>query len=234
MRDVCAFAAAGDAGGRFLAARRGPRELPGRRMRLLVRGRGSGPDNVKDSPSQDHRILHDNGLARDHGRKPARWQRPGAGPARRTAQRRPRRARRAAASLRTANDIRPAPSQGTADRKHVTGPPRKTGTPGTAGRPQPPASRHSNPQDGHHPCPAGLPRKPPTTLTSPKAKSSDSHRCRAGEVPDTRTSAPATYDHKAGIRRRARSHVRRLERLGYKVTIEPLDPQTSELITTAS
>jgi transposase len=42
------------------------------------------------------------------------------------------------------------------------------------------------------------------------------------------------YDHKAGIRRRARSHVRGLERLGYKVTIEPLGSQSSELITTAS
>jgi transposase len=43
------------------------------------------------------------------------------------------------------------------------------------------------------------------------------------------------YEQRAGIRRQARSHVRGLERLGYKVTIEPLtpevDPETGELIT---
>ena len=41
------------------------------------------------------------------------------------------------------------------------------------------------------------------------------------------------YEQRAGIRRQARSHVRSLERLGYKVTIEPLtpevDPETGEL-----
>jgi transposase len=43
------------------------------------------------------------------------------------------------------------------------------------------------------------------------------------------------YEQRAGTRRQARSHVRSLERLGYKVTIEPLtpevDPETGELIT---
>ena len=43
------------------------------------------------------------------------------------------------------------------------------------------------------------------------------------------------YDQRAGTRRQARSHVSSLERLGYKVTIEPLapdaDPETGELIT---
>jgi transposase len=34
------------------------------------------------------------------------------------------------------------------------------------------------------------------------------------------------YEQRADIRRQARSHVRGLERLGYKVTIEPLDPET--------
>jgi hypothetical protein len=29
----------------------------------------------------------------------------------------------------------------------------------------------------------------------------------------------------------ARNHIRAIERLGYKVTIEPLDPETGELIT---
>jgi transposase len=45
------------------------------------------------------------------------------------------------------------------------------------------------------------------------------------------------YERKADIRRRARNHVRGLERLGYKVTIEPLspDPETGELpVTKAS
>jgi hypothetical protein len=43
------------------------------------------------------------------------------------------------------------------------------------------------------------------------------------------------YEQRAGIQRQARNHVRGLERLGYKVTIEPLtpqtDPETGELIT---
>jgi len=41
------------------------------------------------------------------------------------------------------------------------------------------------------------------------------------------------YEQHADARRRARSHVRGLERLGYKVTIEPLAPETGELITSA-
>jgi transposase len=46
---------------------------------------------------------------------------------------------------------------------------------------------------------------------------------------------PGYYEQRAGTRRQARSHARALERLGYKVTIEPLtpqaDPETGELIT---
>ena len=46
---------------------------------------------------------------------------------------------------------------------------------------------------------------------------------------------PGYYEQRANTRRQARSHVRGLERLGYKVTIEPLapdaDPETGELIT---
>jgi transposase len=38
------------------------------------------------------------------------------------------------------------------------------------------------------------------------------------------------YEQRADIRRRARNHVRSLERLGYKVTIESLDPETGELL----
>ncbi|HLM90130.1 MAG TPA: IS110 family transposase [Streptosporangiaceae bacterium] len=46
---------------------------------------------------------------------------------------------------------------------------------------------------------------------------------------------PGYYEHRADTRRQARSHIRAIERLGYKVTIEPLapeaDPETGELIT---
>jgi transposase len=37
------------------------------------------------------------------------------------------------------------------------------------------------------------------------------------------------YERRANIRRQARNHVRGLERLGYKVTIEPINPATGEL-----
>jgi transposase len=40
---------------------------------------------------------------------------------------------------------------------------------------------------------------------------------------------PAYHEQRAGARRQARSHIRTLQRLGYKVTIEPLDPGTGEL-----
>ena len=33
------------------------------------------------------------------------------------------------------------------------------------------------------------------------------------------------------IRRQARNHVRGLERLGYNVTIQPINPDTGELLT---
>jgi transposase len=41
---------------------------------------------------------------------------------------------------------------------------------------------------------------------------------------------PGYYERKADIRRRARSHARALERLGYKVTIETINPETGELL----
>jgi transposase len=44
---------------------------------------------------------------------------------------------------------------------------------------------------------------------------------------------PGYYEQRAGAGRQARAHVRRLESLGYKVTIEPLDPATEELTATA-
>jgi len=40
---------------------------------------------------------------------------------------------------------------------------------------------------------------------------------------------PSYYEERAGTQRQARSHIRSLERLGYKVTIEPVDPETGEL-----
>jgi transposase len=40
---------------------------------------------------------------------------------------------------------------------------------------------------------------------------------------------PGYYEERAGTRRQARSHIRSLERLGYKVTIETVDPETGEL-----
>jgi len=42
------------------------------------------------------------------------------------------------------------------------------------------------------------------------------------------------YERRAGTRRQARNHLRSLERLGYKVTIEPIDPATGELTATPS
>ena len=37
---------------------------------------------------------------------------------------------------------------------------------------------------------------------------------------------PGYHDQRAGARRQARNHLKSLERLGYKVTIEPLNPDT--------
>ena len=45
---------------------------------------------------------------------------------------------------------------------------------------------------------------------------------------------PDYYERKADTRRRARSHVRGLERLGYKVSIEAIDPGTGELLPVAT
>ncbi len=41
------------------------------------------------------------------------------------------------------------------------------------------------------------------------------------------------YERRQDIRRRARSHVRGLERLGYKVTIQAINPDTGELLAAA-
>ena len=44
-----------------------------------------------------------------------------------------------------------------------------------------------------------------------------------------REPGPGYYDQQAGTQRQARGHIRSLERLGYKVTLEPVDPETGEL-----
>lgn len=44
---------------------------------------------------------------------------------------------------------------------------------------------------------------------------------------------PGYYEQRAGTRRQVRGHVRSLERYGYRVIIEPLDPPTSQVIATA-
>jgi transposase len=46
---------------------------------------------------------------------------------------------------------------------------------------------------------------------------------------DYRELGPGYYDQQAGTHRQARGHIRSLERLGYKVTLEPVDPDTGEL-----
>lgn len=45
---------------------------------------------------------------------------------------------------------------------------------------------------------------------------------------------PDYYERRADTRRRARSHARALERLGYKVTIEAPDPETGEYLPIAT
>ena len=50
---------------------------------------------------------------------------------------------------------------------------------------------------------------------------------------DYRDLGPGYYEQKAATRRRTQSYVRSLERLGWKVTIEPIDPGTGELTTKA-
>lgn len=41
------------------------------------------------------------------------------------------------------------------------------------------------------------------------------------------------YERRANIRRQVRNHVRAVERHGYKVTIQPIDPGTGELQATS-
>ena len=61
------------------------------------------------------------------------------------------------------------------------------------------------------------------------------HALLSDPAAEYRDLGPGYYEQRADARRQARNHARALERLGYKVTIEPLtpeaDPETGELIT---
>ena len=61
------------------------------------------------------------------------------------------------------------------------------------------------------------------------------HALLSDPAAEYRDLGPGYYEQRADTRRQARSHIRAIERLGYKVTIEPLapeaDPDTGELIT---
>ena len=45
---------------------------------------------------------------------------------------------------------------------------------------------------------------------------------------------PGYYEQRLHTHRQARNHIRSLERLGYKVTIQTIDPSTGELLAPAS
>ena len=62
------------------------------------------------------------------------------------------------------------------------------------------------------------------------------HALLSDPAAEYRELGPGYYDQQAGTRRQARGHVRSLERLGWKVTLEPLagaDPETGEIVTGA-
>jgi transposase len=54
------------------------------------------------------------------------------------------------------------------------------------------------------------------------------HGLLSDPAAEYRELGPGYYEERAGARRQARGHIRGLERLGYKVTIEPVDPETGE------
>jgi transposase len=57
------------------------------------------------------------------------------------------------------------------------------------------------------------------------------HALLSDPAAEYRDLGPDYYEQRADTRRQARNHARALERLGFKVTIEPLDPETGELVT---
>jgi transposase len=63
------------------------------------------------------------------------------------------------------------------------------------------------------------------------------HALLSDPAAEYRELGPGYYDQQAGARRQARGHVRSLERLGWKVTLEPLAdaaPETGEIVTSAT
>jgi transposase len=63
------------------------------------------------------------------------------------------------------------------------------------------------------------------------------HALLSDPAAEYRELGPGYYDQQAGTLRQARGHVRSLERLGWKVTLEPpdgTDPETGEIIVTAA
>jgi hypothetical protein len=44
---------------------------------------------------------------------------------------------------------------------------------------------------------------------------------------------PSYYEQRMHAHRQARNHVKGLQRLGYQVTIQPVDPDTGEILATA-
>jgi transposase len=63
------------------------------------------------------------------------------------------------------------------------------------------------------------------------------HALLSDPAAEYRELGPGYYDQQAGARHQARGHVRSLERLGWKVTLEPLadaDPETGENVTSAA
>jgi transposase len=57
------------------------------------------------------------------------------------------------------------------------------------------------------------------------------HALLSDPAAEYRDLGPDYYEQRADTRRQARNHARALERLGFKVTIEPPDPETGELVT---
>ena len=72
-------------------------------------------------------------------------------------------------------------------------------------------------------CASACPRRKPS---SRPATPRHHHALLSDPAASYHDLGPGYYDQRARTRRRARSHLRSLERLGYKVTIEPLTPDT--------
>jgi transposase len=60
------------------------------------------------------------------------------------------------------------------------------------------------------------------------------HALLAGPDLDYHDPGPGYHEQRMHTRRQARNHIRSLQRLGYKVTIQAIDPGTGELLAPAS